>query len=333
MARWFPESGVPSEEEILTVKVAAVIPNWNGAQRLPRCLASLTMQTRPFDRVIVVDNGSTDGSQGMAHVRLPENVGFATAVNRGFWEATDCDWIAVLNNDVALDPGWLEAMLAAQPYDVGGCRLRMAHNTRLLDGAGDAISMGLASVRLGHGRTDSPMYDRQRPMLAVCFAAAMVSAEVFRRVGGLDERFFAYLEDVEFCLRARLAGFRVLYVPEAVALHEGAGSTSGEFDPRVVSWMTASQLMLAARYTRGRMWPRVLTTQVLWAARMIRHGRGGSWLRGFAKGLSQWLQMRRSAPLIAPARLLALLHLSEKQIQADCGDRDRFWKFYFSLFG
>ncbi len=224
-------------------------------------------------------------------------------------------------------------MLAALPFDIGGGRLRMAHNTRLLDGAGDAISMGLASVRLGHGRTDSAMYDRERPMLGVCFAAALVKADVFRRVGGLDERFFAYLEDVEFCLRARLAGFRVLYVPEAIALHEGGASTSGEFDPRVVSWMTANQLMLAGRYTRGRMWPRVLVTQALWAARMIHYGRTGPWLRGVAKGLPQWVQMRRSAPLIAPARLLALLHQSEKQIQADCGDRDRFWKIYFSLFG
>jgi GT2 family glycosyltransferase len=315
------------------MKVAAVIPNWNGAQRLPRCLVSLATQTRPFDRVIVVDNGSTDGSQEMAQVRLPENVGFATAVNRGCWEAAGCDWIAVLNNDVALDPGWLEAMLAAQPFDVAGSRLRMAHNPRLLDGAGDAISMGLAAVRLGHGRTDSAMYDHQRPMLAVCFAAALINAEVFRRVGGLDERFFAYLEDVEFCLRARLAGFRVLYVPEAIALHEGSGSTSGEFDPRVVTWMTANQLLLAARYTRSRMWPRVLVTQALWAARMIAHGRFGPWLRGVGTGLPQWRQMRRTAPLIAPARLLALLHGSEKQIQADCGDRDRFWRAYFSLFG
>jgi hypothetical protein len=315
------------------MKVAAVIPNWNGAQRLPRCLASLATQTRPFDRVVVVDNGSTDGSQEAAQVRLPENVGFAAAVNRGCWEAGDCEWIAVLNNDVALDPGWLEAMLAAQPYDVGGSRLRLAHNPRLLDGAGDAVSLGLAAVRLGHGRADGPLYDHPRPMLAVCFAAALVNAEVFRRVGGLDERFFAYLEDVEFCLRARLAGFRVRYVPEAIAVHEGGGSTSGELDPRVVAWMTTNQLLLAARYTRGRMWPRVLVTQALWAARMTWHGRSGAWLRGVSAALPRCRQVRRSAPLIAPARLLALLHASEKQIQADCGDRDRFWRIYFSLFG
>lgn len=315
------------------MKVVAVIPNWNGIERLPRCMASLYFQTRHFDRIIVVDNGSTDGSQHFAQIRLKENLGFAAAVNRGAWEATGYDWIAVLNNDVALEPNWLEAMLAAQPYDIGGGRLRQAANPRLLDGAGDALSLGLAAARLGNGRTDGEAFSTRRPVLAVCFAAALIKSEVFYRVGGLDERFFAYLEDVEFCLRARLAGYHTEYVPDAIALHEGGASTSGEMDPRRVSWMTANQLLLAARYTRGRMWPRVAFTQLLWAARMAAHGRSTAWMRGMFKGLSQWGAMRESAPHLSPARLITLLRASEKQIQEDRGTRDRFWRMYFSLFG
>ena len=315
------------------MKVAAVIPNWNGIERLPRCMASLYFQTRHFDRIIVVDNGSTDGSQHFAQIRLNENLGFAAAVNRGAWDATGYDWIAVLNNDVYLAPNWLEAMLAAQPYDIGGGRLRLASNPRLLDGAGDALSLGLAAARLGHGRNDGEAFDTRRPVLAVCFAAALIRSEAFFRVGGLDERFFAYLEDVEFCLRARLAGFRTEYVPSAIALHEGGGSTAGELDPRRVAWMTTNQILLAARYARGRMWPRVLLTQILWAARMAHHGRSTAWLQGLLKGLPQWRALRNTAPRLASARLIALLHASERQILEDCGTRDRFWRIYFSLFG
>ena len=314
------------------VKVAAVIPNWNGAERLPRCLASLRAQTRPFDRIIVVDNGSTDGSAELAAVRLSENRGFAVAVNRGVAEAADADWIAVLNNDVVLDPGWLAALLTAPPFDLATGRTLQMVNPALLDGAGDALSRGLAAVRLGHGHSDGPDYRRPRPVLGVCFSAALVRQEVFRKVGGLEERFFAYLEDVEFCLRAQLAGFRAQFVPEAVAHHEGSSSTTGPLDPRVVTWMTANQLLLAARYARGPLWPRVLLTQALWAARMVRHARLVAWLRGVVGALATMSEMRATAPGFDTARLLELLRESEVQIYEDRGTVDSFWRSYFAFF-
>lgn len=313
------------------MNVAAVIPNWNGAKRLPRCLASLEAQTRAFDRIIVVDNGSTDGSGEMAAVRLEGNRGFAVAVNRGVAEAAGADWIAVLNNDVVLDSGWLAALLSAPPFDLATGRTFQMADPALLDGAGDALSRGLAAARLGHGHPDGPDYRRPRPVLAVCFSAALVRQEVFRKVGGLEERFFAYLEDVEFCLRAQLAGFRALFVPEAVAHHEGSASTMGSLDPRVVTWMTANQLLLAARYARSPLWPRVLMTQALWAARMVRHARTTAWLRGVAGALGAMSQMRATAPVFDTARLLELLQNSEVQIHEDRG-ADSFWRAYFAFF-
>ncbi len=312
------------------MKIAAVIPHWNGAERLGRCLASLHAQKRPFDQIIVVDNGSTDGSGAAAQVHLSENRGFAVAVNRGVAEAANADWIAVLNNDVVLDPGWLEELLrAAGDYSMLTGRTLQAADPKLLDGAGDALSMGLAAARLGHGLPDGPAYSERSEVLAVCFAAALVRADVFRKVSGLDERFFAYLEDVDFCLRAQLAGHRALYVPDAVAYHEGGASTGGPLDPRVVQWITTNQLLLIRRYARGPLWPRILWTQTLWAGRMIRHGRLLAWMRGMIRGLTH---SRGRKIEIETSRLLDLLRASEKQIYAD-RSADFFWQAYFELFG
>jgi GT2 family glycosyltransferase len=311
-------------------KVVAVIPNWNGAGRLERCLQSLHTQQRPFDDVIVVDNGSTDGSAELAQVRLDCNRGFAVAVNRGIGAAAGADWIAILNNDVVLHPAWLESLLdSAAGYGMLTGRTLQANHPSLLDGAGDALSLGLAAARLGHGAPDGPPYDVARPVFGVCFAAALIDANVFRRVGLLEELFFAYLEDAEFCLRAQLAGFRGWYEPAAIAWHEGSASSWNALAPQIVRWMTANQLLLAARYAEGEMWSRVTLVQTLWAARMLIRGRGASWVRGVADALRQWAAMRDAFP-VDRAEVLPALREAEQLIRHDACASDLFWRFYFS---
>ncbi len=320
----------PAEVFPLKWKVTAVIPNWNGAGCLRRCLESVAEQSRRFDQVIVVDNGSTDGSADLAQVRLDHNRGFAAAVNRGITAAAGADWIAVLNNDVVLHPRWLEILLESPgDYTMLTGRTLQMRNPRLLDGAGDALSLGLAAARLGHGASEGPPYDAPRRVFGVCFAAALIHGDVFRRVGVLEERFFAYLEDAEFCLRASLAGFRAWYEPMAVAWHEGGASSGGELSPNVVEWMTAHQLLLAARYAGGEMWPRVALVQILWAARMLRRGRARPWLRGVAEGLREWSAMRDAFP-VDPAAVIPLLREAEQLIRHDVCGKDLFWRFYFS---
>ena len=314
-------------------KIVAVIPNWNGAGRLERCLKSLKEQNRRFDQVIVVDNGSTDGSANLAQIRLERNCGFAVAVNRGISAAAGADWIAILNNDVVLHPAWLEMLLdSAGEYAVLTGRTLQTRNPGLLDGAGDALSLGLAAARLGHGAPDGEPYDVPRPVFGVCFAAALIHADVFRRVGLLEERFFAYLEDAEFCLRARLAGFRAWYEPMAVAWHEGSASSGGELSPNVVQWMTAHQLLLAARYASGEMWSRVATVQSLWAARMLLGGRFGPWRRGIADAVRQWPAMRDAFP-VDRAAVIPLLREAEQSIRRDACGKSLFWSYYFSVAG
>ncbi len=313
--------------------VAAVIPNWNGAGRLERCLESLREQIRPFDQVIVVDNGSTDGSETLAQIRLGANHGFAAAVNRGIAAAAGADWIAILNNDVVLHPAWLQMLLGAcEQGDLRTGRTLQMRRPALLDGAGDALSLGLAAVRLGHGAPDGAPYDVPREIFGVCFAAALISADVFRRIGVLEDRFFAYLEDAEFCLRARLAGFRAWYEPMAVAWHEGGASSGGSGDgmpAKVVEWMTAHQLLLAARYASGEMWPRVAWVQALWATRTILRGQAGPWCRGVGRAMRQWSAMRDAFPFDLSA-VIPTLREAEEAIKRDDRGKDLFWRLYFA---
>ncbi len=141
-------------------QTTAIVPNWNGAARLPACLRSLAQQRGAQAEILVVDNGSTDGSAEIAElagarvVRLPENLGFAAAVNRGL-AASHSRFVALVNNDVELHPEWLARLLAALDSHpecallTGRTLERRRPDT--LDGAGDALSLGFAAARLGHG--------------------------------------------------------------------------------------------------------------------------------------------------------------------------------------
>lgn len=214
-----------------------VIPNWNGGDYLARCLESVARQTRPPFEVIVVDNGSTDSSNetapsvfpGAKVIQLERNHGFSYAVNRGIDEAGS-EWIVLLNNDVILEPDFLENLLAAlerQPeYDFAAAKLLKAERPELLDGAGDAVLLSGAAYRLAHGLPDGGGRAGYE-VFAACGAAAAYRTSLLRSLGGFDEDFFSYLEDVDLAFRARWAGSRCLFVPLAVAYHWGSVTLGG----------------------------------------------------------------------------------------------------------
>src|SRR5579864_6131729 len=137
--------------------VAAIIPHWNRRDLLNPLFTTLHAQTRPFDEIIVVDNGSTDGSADQAErlqakvLRLNKNLGFAAAVNRGI-EATNADWVAILNNDVTLAPNWLEELVnQADRVGFATGKILNAADHSLIDGTFDEISRGACAWRCGQG--------------------------------------------------------------------------------------------------------------------------------------------------------------------------------------
>jgi GT2 family glycosyltransferase len=188
----------------------------------------------------VVDNASSDGSLNVLrqypNVRLlplNANLGFARGNNLAVeMLASQTQWIALMNPDAFARPDWLEKLLAAAElnpeFDVFGSKLVNEADPTKLDGTGDVYHMSGLVWRSGHGKLASSVMDVEREIFSPCAAAAIYRRSVFEKVGGFDEDFFCYVEDVDLGFRMRLAGARCLYVPDSLVQHVGSGTTGGQ---------------------------------------------------------------------------------------------------------
>lgn len=321
-------------------RIAAVIPNWNGSAMLAELLSALRKQSHPIDRVIVVDNGSSDDSAAIARragaevIELGANTGFSHAVNLGIQEAR-ADWIAILNNDVSPLPDWLQNLVqkaeAADAWFASG-KLLDASSENRIDGAFDAICRGACAWRCGHGRPDSQLWNQPRKIHFVPFTAALFRAELFRQAGLLDEAFESYLEDIDFGLRCAIGGFGGMYVPQAVAYHTGS-ATLGRWHAATVRNIARNQLLIIAKhYPRNWVlrygWP-VLVAQALWGLVALRHGAGFAYLHGKLDGLRQF-QKARGEPSVNFASVVESSENEILEIQRLTGF-DTYWRLYFAL--
>jgi GT2 family glycosyltransferase len=324
------------------VTVSVLIPHWNRRDLLERVLAGLRAQTLPPFEILVIDNGSTDGSQEAARalgaevLQLPANLGFAAAVNRGL-EVARGDLVALLNNDVELAPDWIETLGCAMQQEgawfaIG--KLLDYHRRDHVDGVGDALTRGGGACRLGHSRPDGLWFNRPRRIFFPSATAVLLRREFFARVGSLEVAFFSYLEDVDLGLRAALLGLEGLYVPQAVGYHHGS-ATLGAWNPRMIEWVTRNQILLVAKYYPLAWWWRVLVGQILWAALAFRRGRALPWLRGLAAGLTRARTLRRCAVSWRTdgTRLATVLVQSEQELVSfeQSTGWDHYWRWYFRL--
>jgi GT2 family glycosyltransferase len=217
--------------------VTVVIPNWNGASHLSNCLSSLAELEFPRERleVVVVDNGSTDRSLELLRseypwverVELGENLGFAEASNRGA-EAATTSCVAFLNNDMRVDPQWLKGLLTQ--YDPA--RRCVCVGGVVLNWEGDRIDFVDGWINFHAGADldyrgvpfDEALIEDGRDLAFAAGASMLVQRDVFRSLGGFDSRYFAFLEDVDFCWRLWLAGYRVRLAARARSFHRGSAT-------------------------------------------------------------------------------------------------------------
>jgi GT2 family glycosyltransferase len=216
-------------------KVSVVILNWNGLRYLDDCLPSLEAQTYPDFEVMLVDNGSTDGSVEWVAGHFPQvrvicnetNVGFAAGNNQAI-RASQTEYVVTLNNDTRVEPGWLAALVAAAEADptVGTCASKMLFADRpwLINSTGiDLDPVGIAWDRRG-GEPDDGQETEPTEVFGPCAGAALYRRAMLDQIGLFDERFFAYMGDVDLAWRARLAGWRCLYIPQARVYHIHSGT-------------------------------------------------------------------------------------------------------------
>jgi len=222
-------------------KTTVVIPNYNGMKYIRDCLDSLKSLREESDfHIIVVDNGSKDGSKEVISeeypaaelIPLPENTGFCHAVNVGI-QAGRTPYVLLLNNDTKVLPGFIkhleEAMEESENiFSVNPLMLTM-QDENIVDNAGIRYCvLGWAFDR-GKGKTASD-FTEKRDVFAACGGASLYRREVFERIGLFDENHFAYLEDVDIGYRARIFGYRNVYEPRAKVVHAGSGTSGSRYN-------------------------------------------------------------------------------------------------------
>lgn len=262
-------------------KVAIILVNWNGKADTLDCLASLgKFKVKSLKlKVIVVDNGSTDDSVAVIGKKFPgvevietgENLGFTGGNNIGIRRALEAgaDFVWLLNNDTIVDRYALSALVDVckdASVGVAGSKIYFAagheyHKDRyakndlghVLWYAGGVIDWkNMYASHRGVDEIDTGQYDRAEDTPFVTGCSMMIRSDVIGKVGLLDERFFAYLEDVDFCLRAKKIGYKLLYVPKSIVWHKNAGSS-------VVGSQTHQYYMTRNRLFVGMHWAPVRT--------------------------------------------------------------------------
>ncbi|HVT94273.1 MAG TPA: glycosyltransferase family 2 protein [Bryobacteraceae bacterium] len=245
------------------MSISVIVVNWNRRDLLRSCLQSLSRQDidHRFE-VIVVDNGSSDGSAEMSEnefqnekafsltvIRNTANLGFCAANNQGIARSS-AEFIALLNNDAEAEPGWLSALVGAfaDRPDAGmaASKILVYEDPRRIDKVGHLIYLDGQNRGRGSGEFDRGQYDLGEEVLWPDGCAAMYRRAMLSEIGGFDEDFFAYADDAELGLRARIAGWHALYAPRAVVLHR-RGETLGVRSARRIVLIERNRVLLAAK--------------------------------------------------------------------------------------
>jgi GT2 family glycosyltransferase len=264
--------------------VYIVVLTWNGKADTLECLQSLQRLTYSNARILVVDNASEDGTAEAVRLSFPgveliwneSNLRFAGGNNIGIKYSfrQGADYVLLLNNDTVVDRDFLAHLVqkAEQDKQVGivGPKVYYYGDSKRIWFAGGRIEWWKGWVsHIGIRETDTHQYDALRQVDYVTGCCMLVKREVVDAVGTLDEKFYLYVEDVDWCVRARQAGFKVVYVPSSHIWHK-ISSSSGEHLSWFKNWnKLKSQLRLMARYARWYHWstiPAAMTLNVILSA-------------------------------------------------------------------
>ena len=281
-------------------EVTVVIPNYNGKDYLIPCLDALYQNTKVKIRVVIVDNGSEDGSIERAEEKYPQaeyillrkNYGFCRAVNIGIKKA-DTPYVILLNNDTQVRQGFVEQLLSGIKNDKmifsAEAKMIQYHDQSLTDSAGTFYTaLGWAYAR---GK-DKPLdrYNKEISCFAACAGAAIYRRDIFKEIGLFDERHFAYLEDVDIGYRARIHGYKNIYLPKAEVIHVGSAASGSRYNKFKTRYSSRNNVYMS--YKNMPLFQLLLNLPFLClgfavkTAFFYKKGLGKEYLQGLREGIS-----------------------------------------------
>ncbi len=282
------------------MNTTVIIPNYNGMKYIASCLDSLKDSGDEGIKVLVVDDGSTDGSSELVRSSYPDvelivhesNRGFAASVNTGIM-ASDTDYVLLLNNDTVVKEHFvrnLEQAIEADEkvFSVSAKMLKM-DDPDIMDGAGDHYCALGWAFAYGKGKK-ADRFDSAGEVFSACAGAAIYRRSVLTGLGLFDERHFAYLEDVDIGYRARIAGYKNMYAPDAVVLHAGSGFSGSRYNEFKISLSSRNSTYLICK--NMPLLQQILNLPFLILGFMIKiiffiiKGYGGTYIKGIFRGIS-----------------------------------------------
>lgn len=291
----------------MQARTTIIIPNWNGLKFMEPCFEALRKQTLKDFKVLVVDNGSSDGSvewlkeHDIPSIFLEENTGFTGAVNVGI-KAAHTPYVILLNNDTTVDERYVERMEKAISrsetiFSVSPKIIQM-YEPDLMDDAGDMYSVLGWAYQRGVGRQEK-LYNRPSRVFAACACAAIYRREVFEKIGYFDPMHFAYLEDIDVGYRAKLYGYDNIYCPDAVVYHVGSATSADGEKYSTFKVRLAARNNVYLNYKNMGTWQMVLNFPCLAAGIFVKYlffrkrGFGKDYLSGLKEGIRTRRQCRK----------------------------------------
>jgi GT2 family glycosyltransferase len=309
--------------------ISVVVVNWNGVNLIGDCLQSLRSQTFKDYEVIVADNGSNDGSLDLVAEQFPEvrlislgrNHGFCGANNRALDHAQG-EFVALLNNDAAADVRWLETLHygIASSQEVGLCASKIVHfdHRNLIDSAGDGFGICGVGFKRGHSLAAN-LFEREEEVFGACGAGALYRRSLLDEVGFFDEDLFCVHEDVDLSFRARLLGYKCLFIPQALVYHKG-GSTLGHLSDDYVYYGQRNAEIVCLKNMPGpllfRYFHHHLLYNLLALGYFVWKGKGTAFLkakRDFLRMIPSTLKKRRDIQAGAPLDTGVIRSLLERK--------------------
>jgi GT2 family glycosyltransferase len=292
-------------DERLYPMVVVVVLNWNGLNETRSCLDALGKVTYPKVKVVVVDNGSTDGSVDVLQAEYPqvmllplsENVGFAGGNNHGLCHALrqGADYVLLLNNDARIAPDAVDVLVQAAQMDrqngILGAIIYRDDDSQHIESAGGWLNLYTGRFRHFETLPANQLYPYEVDIVSGC--AMMIRREVMEEVGLLNECYFAYFEDAEWCMRVHRAGYRVVAVPGAQVWHRGSAASGGSNAPLRIYYSVRNHLLMVntqapARHRLHRAWRDAWIIALNFAYVIVGPVVKVAGLRAFARGICDY---------------------------------------------